>query len=164
MEITNEIRAKVFAPYVYNVFISWNDSVGRIYKFKLTPINIYNNNLLDIGHKLHLKPLSAITDEDIIGMCKALFSNIRIWVTNDSNHKIGIPMVSAISVEGYIVRLGYNGFIEYELENGTQDEYNEATFICLAYQFLQSKGYDIPHHLLGGKTLYEAGLAIYENN
>lgn len=30
------------------------------------------------------------------------------------------------------------------------------------YQFLQSKGYDMPHYLLGGKTLEESGLAVYE--
>lgn len=28
-------------------------------------------------------------------------------------------------------------------------------------QFLQSKGYDIPQYLLGGKTLEESGLAVY---
>lgn len=31
-----------------------------------------------------------------------------------------------------------------------------------AVQFLQSKGYDLPQHLLEGKTLHEAGLATYE--
>lgn len=29
-------------------------------------------------------------------------------------------------------------------------------------QILQSKGYDLPNYLLNGKTLQEAGLAIYE--
>ncbi len=33
-----------------------------------------------------------------------------------------------------------------------------------AFQFLQSKGYDLPHYLLSGKTLQEAGLAIYESD
>ncbi len=32
-----------------------------------------------------------------------------------------------------------------------------------SYQFLQSKGYDLPHYLLGDKTLEESGLAIYKN-
>lgn len=32
----------------------------------------------------------------------------------------------------------------------------------IAFQFLQSKGYDLPNWYLGGKTLYEAGLCIYE--
>ena len=32
---------------------------------------------------------------------------------------------------------------------------------CSAYQYLQSKGYDLPQYLLNGKTLKEAGLAIY---
>jgi len=31
-----------------------------------------------------------------------------------------------------------------------------------SFQFLQSRGYDLPNYLLGGKTLHEAGLAIYE--
>lgn len=33
----------------------------------------------------------------------------------------------------------------------------------MACQYLQSKGYDLPHYLLEGKNLKEAGLAIYEN-
>lgn len=32
----------------------------------------------------------------------------------------------------------------------------------IAVQYLQSKGYDLPHYLLGNKTLFETGLAIYE--
>ena len=34
--------------------------------------------------------------------------------------------------------------------------------ILLCFQYLQSEGYDLPQHLLGGKTLQECGLAIYE--
>jgi hypothetical protein len=33
---------------------------------------------------------------------------------------------------------------------------------CVTYQYLISKGYDLPNYLLGGKTLHECGLCIYE--
>ena len=36
------------------------------------------------------------------------------------------------------------------------------TTAALAFQFLQSRGYDLPHYLLNGKTLQECGLAIHE--
>jgi hypothetical protein len=37
----------------------------------------------------------------------------------------------------------------------------ELTKMMLITQYLQSKGYDMPQYLLGGKTLKEVGLAVY---
>jgi hypothetical protein len=47
---------------------------------------------------------------------------------------------------------------EFELSGALFSDWND---IPMAYQYLQSKGYDMPQYLLGGKTLKEVGLAVY---
>lgn len=41
-------------------------------------------------------------------------------------------------------------------------KYPDCVIPYQIYQYLQSKGYDLPHYLLGGKTLHKANLAIYK--
>ena len=81
------------------------------------------------------RPLSSITDEDAIEVVKIASLNLERSNTN-------FPAFKKF-VLGYCQSNGFNHNV---------------------FQFLQSKGYDLPHYLLGGKTLKEAGLAIYQED
>lgn len=146
MNTTNEIKAKVFAQYL-----------GQKWQWDLrgTPIlKLYSSDLTEIerfefGHnvKLILKPLSAITDEDAIEAGELL----GIYNRNIPN-AIG-PFKEHKTVSGLIIAF-FCDKLKLQPSN---------LLIATAYQYLISKGYDLPHYLLGGKTLHKAGLAIYEN-
>lgn len=105
--------------------------------------------------KLQLKPLSAITDEDAIEVAKMEgFVFYHIFRSNVS------PFVLQIKNEK-------NRFLSIaeNWENCHSDSDDGESGYMLntnVYQYLQSKGYDLPQYLLGGKTLHESGLAIYE--
>lgn len=140
MEITNEIKAKVFAQYLgqkvnaegsrlelisvcFNHIVCYNPPIGEVEGDEVE---------FDFSIYLMLKPLSAITDEDAIEVAK-------ITQENESYHNAGVG------------KMVVKGKWKFNME--------KYFFI---HQFLQSKGYDLPNYLLGGKTLHEAGLAIYE--
>ena len=125
MEIRNEIKIKVFAQY-------FGQKLGRH--------GCIDNSVLDIAefdyiqrHNilsevfLILKPLSAITEEHI----KELFKAISYGFMQT---KFIVEVLEALPYKKAII----------------------------AYQFLISKGYDLPNYLLNNKTLQESGLAIYK--
>ena len=136
MEITNEIKAMVFAQYLgkYMIFEK-SGRLNTLYGVNLSNDTVilfdgekqYDKSIWDF--KLRLRPLDEITDED--------------------------------ALSAYAVYYGYR--------SGEHTAYARAVITTLAvrynvYQFLQSKGYDLPNYLLDGKTLCEAGLAIYAEN
>lgn len=134
MQITNEIKVKVFAQYFGQQFKS---NAGS-FNFE----KIQSSGELDFGYtinevKLILKPISKITDEDAINIAQMCYLGDYPEITGKK-----------------IVK----GLFE-EFKNPYE---NNPTTIVKIHQYLQSKGYDLPHYLLGGKTLQEAGLAIYE--
>lgn len=152
-EITNETKAKVFAQYLGQPL----NSGKKI---------LLNGERLDeiaTGERdsiLILKPLSAITDND------------AIQVTRLGNNDLGsgVVKIGNIYTDTFCKTIMLHGehpnpFISkfYILFSG---EFKSGRFpaiqVGLIYQFLQSKGYDLPNYLLGGKTLHESGLCIYE--
>lgn len=138
MEITNEIKAKVFAQY-YGAQIIQHPLVitGSI-------IDTINRSGLEVI-KLKLKPLSAITDEDAVSLIK-LFS----------------PDATDIYLSKGVIYWTYD-FLGEPFEDTTDlSKIGELCFPPCVYQFLQSRGYDLPHFHLNGQTLKEAGLAVYE--
>ncbi|HWY09701.1 MAG TPA: hypothetical protein VN026_00175 [Bacteroidia bacterium] len=141
-EISNELKAKVFAQYLGQTF----KSNGRKYKMTVTETtNTHEKSLFfatDNVCELILKPLSTITDEDAI----------------EASSIIG--GASHLSKESQIAQLKEL----FSLPSFFVNQTNISGYKWLqCIQYLQSKGYDLPHFLLGGKTLQEAGLAIYEN-
>jgi hypothetical protein len=130
MEISNEIKAKVFAQYLGQKVITDVEMTERLEGVELdcirTDIGIYHFSVHN-DEVLVLRPLSAITDEDAIKCAK-------IYHGNSCDY-------SARSFKAVIEMLAEKSIV---------------------YQYLQSQGYDLPNYLLGGKTLQEAGLAIYE--
>ena len=98
------------------------------------------DNKGELIDKLILRPLSEIIDEDAIKVAYMFYPNQA-----ESN------------IQGK------------ELANHVREIINDPEanlsfeWPACAFQYLQSKGYDLPHYLLDGKTLHEAGLAIYES-
>lgn len=150
MEITNDIKAKVFAQY-----IGQDVAIPKNYKFSgyrtdaplAELIGVYDQSikLQDINcfypvqdFKLILKPISAITDEDKEYCYHRHSENCSYDYTQD-----------------------YNG-IKSAADHCFKKNPKHLFYLSNQYQYLISKGYDLPHYLLGGKTLHEAGLAIYE--
>jgi hypothetical protein len=139
MEISNEIKAKVFAPYLGIAWVRYNNPftegmrAGILTGHDLNRIE-HNKEPLAI---IRLKPLSEITNEDAIEVDKIIspkYSEIKHFHTA-TRGKVWIRDI-------------FSG--------------NQVSNVVEVYQFLQSKGYDLPQYLLGGKTLQECGLAIYE--
>jgi len=91
--------------------------------------------------KLILTPLSQISDKDAIEVDKIISGKQYADIKGFCNSTRGKIWVNDIFCNNEQTRKSY--------------------LVC---QFLQSKGYDLPHYLLGNKTLHECGLAIYESD
>jgi hypothetical protein len=162
MKIKEEIKAKVMLPYLgvkvdlsktqwykqesklRNRFIEAILAGGKSNKLSTIAciehnIKTQNNGLqwLNLSaFKLILKPLSEITDKEVLEVAKlngyrvdGSYKNYTLEITKDA--LLGKrPDVKIINVE--------------------------------CWQYLISRGYDLPQYLLGGKTLKQAGLAIYK--
>lgn len=150
MDITNEIKLKVFAQYLYQKVLFDGKIKGFLHGitnksiFDLIVLEDIDNNTPiykewnSLDTKLILKPLSQISDEDL-----------------DEVNKLNIH-IELMSKTKEIQR---------------QFQKNNLPLIIIAntkvYQMLQYKGYDLPNWLLTDsrgiwRTLKECGLAIYE--
>jgi hypothetical protein len=147
MEITKEIKEKVFGQYIGNL-ITWGEADFKGDKIHTILLNSQTiNNIFNMDTKLILKPLSAITDEDMVWVydtCNNLHEQRRIrpdWVKQNT------PSLKDMK------RQINNGHAHYK--GGYLSD-------SAVHQYLLSKGYDLPQYLLGWKTLHESGLAVYE--
>jgi hypothetical protein len=158
--ITNEKIAKAFLPYI-GVTAVFNFGQQKLFgvtksMFEKQEPNKWIALFEDENEEyvedcaLLLKPLSAITDEEILEVAKIEgLANAKITDRND--YKI------EITDDTYIFLLNFKGEICL-LKNKYVHEIAKPLAI---YQFLQEKGYDLPSWHLGGKTLKEAGYAVY---
>ncbi len=133
--ITSEIKAKVFAQYLSH-FIGTPGSlalIGTIEKLILDKVKVPT--------RLILRPLSSITDSEVMDCARIL-----------------LPLPTRITG---IVKLA-NGFEIHDFINdGLIDYISYSRLPASIYQYLQSRGFDLPHYLLDGKTLKESNLCIY---
>jgi len=146
MEISNDTKSRIFAQYLGQKVRVGIKSLAELTLMIDTSECISLDTLIHtniVGHKLILKPISNITDEDAIEVAKILLSN-------KLNDYLWNPIVGKELV-GIIASRRFYSFY-----------YKNATNWVDAYQYLQLKGYDLTHYLLNGKTLQECGLAIYE--
>ncbi len=167
MEISNEIKAKVFAGYLGQKIIYPMKKDGKyVYDPGFSPVVCFNPMQLNKMYQLHdtdvkllLTPLSSITDEDAIEVCKI----VKYYDYNKTD----------VRYQRLAAYLG-KGICLFHFDNWRWDNNHEFDgahtrkqisephpyFILPISQYLQSKGYDLPHYLLGGKTLIESGLAL----
>lgn len=169
MEITNEIKAKIFALYIgcyayvkhqelENFY--FNDKIiGISYKKSFdkwgikTSKSIYDYPISDC--QLILKPLSAITDEDAI---EVLF----IGEQDESREIIKVKRYDkGISIEYRFINK------KPELNNSNGYCYSEVGMVFSAFNlgileidYLRSKGYMLPYM---GIDLFDADIAITHN-
>jgi hypothetical protein len=148
MTISNEIKAKVFACYLgqkvrfYDADYNQGDDhvLDTIQRSGCGNTNMREFDFISSDIYLVLRPLSAITDEDAIEVA------LRMNFHNDEAAHYGKNFVKRAFND--LTRVGF--------------EFHPMSCV-LSYQFLQShRGYDLPMWILGGKTLKEAGLAVYE--
>lgn len=132
MEITNEIKAKVFGQYLgqkikHDAGIEDLKSVDT----QICYANFGWGNAKELGAqcKLVLKPLSAISDEDAVYVYSTY---------HKSDPSVCVPKWARRSINNW---------------DGLPSEISDL---------LRDRGYDIKNGLLGGKTLFDCGLAIYE--
>lgn len=149
MVITNEIKAKVFAQYLGQKCQGFIGDVKYGQSFILNGHGVeqvYKDRM-----KLILKPLSEITDDDAIEFYESSFFPQHQRRANDNK----------------LIEWGHN---EQSILQIKSDAFRsvlthvwKSDLPVYVADFLRFKGYDLPNYLLGGKTLHEAGLAIYEN-
>lgn len=139
MEITSEVKYKAAMQYYGCKILVCHNLEGKPVIEDFAGINIvFDLYAPDFDNKrdlLILKPISAISDEDAVE-CLKIHEMIQ--------HSNGM----------YVTEFSHISKIKIAIQAIT-------VFRADAYQFLQSKGYDLPNYILGGKTLKEAGLAIY---
>ncbi len=155
MEITDENKIKAIAQY-----IGQQVSIPAGYQFNGYATDdtqgefngIRNEGFIHIGDiggyydfknfQLILKPLSVVTDEDNIEVGK-IIGNLS---ENFTDGNLTVIKISKMFIENLLTgRLSKN-----------------AVLVIIVFQYLQSRGYDLPQYILNGKTLKEAGLAIYQ--
>ena len=143
-DISNEIKEKVFAQYLRQRWKFKNEAKGfekaTKHQLFLTDINhvLFNPEFKECGGIiLILKPLSKITKEDAWEIVRMRYGTGSMEIEEEAllNSAEGITN---------LIKEGDDCQIKI-------------------YQYLQSKGYDMPNYLLDNKTLEKAGLAIYEN-
>ena len=134
--MTNDIKFKVQLEY-FNCKIK---STKMGINCDWTTITDKTASRLNEDFVLLLNPLSSLTDEDAFVIYK--LNNFRAF-----NGKRTVP---SKGITQWLIGKYFSG-------RKVKWDFNLAS-----YQYLQSKGYDLPHYLLDGKTLKEAGLAIYE--
>jgi len=146
MEITNEIKARVFAQYLGQKINLKKE--GQAENLILNVHRLHYGMVLNkFGEvKLILKPLSSITDEDAIECLNICLA--EDWYSNETEKRAWVDILKTELIDGF-------GSVQMKIKP-------YFSMVWKIYQLLQSKGYDLPQYLLGGKTLQEAGLAIYE--
>jgi hypothetical protein len=174
MKISNETIAKVFAPYLFQnlecVIKTGDHWQQRSYLYEVNSSEVivsgksfpFSRPVRFNECKLILKPLSAISDEDAIEVAKLLNDKCKHFslVRENPLTRVYVKRTESDN-DGAIVEFNRNHFW-YEYDGNTIPVHSDVHLHC--YQFLQSRGYDLPMWQLGGKTLHEAGLAIYEND
>ncbi len=143
MEITKEIKSKVFAQYCGQMvrFVTnsesglWKIQGDMLYDFQEGEINIHSARII-------LRPLSAITKIELLQIAK-LYEPTAFDVTFNIN----------------TMELTFNFLTKSEIEVKGMIPINDSR---KSYQWFIENGFDTEQILLDGKTLTEAELAIYE--
>jgi hypothetical protein len=149
--ITNEIKAKVFASFL-NENTFWQDCDRA--PFKLLGIDTTKSERQILLHgdwsggtNPEMSCKDWINIEDVKIYRKPLDS-----ITDEDTIEVAKVRYSATHHWLILGRADIEGFLN-----------DKSQLTPMQYEFLASKGYDLPQYLLGGKTLQEVGLAVYEN-
>ena len=141
MDIPNEIKTKILAKYSgQKAKLTRIDSKDDIYIGEHPELRNRHNNSSIKSYKLILKPLSSLTDAD------------AKWIGSILTHR---DSKKNDVEEGRL-------FVDNILNNDRLSFNYLTPNIIWAIQYLEEYGYDLPQYFLEGRTLHEAGLAIYK--
>lgn len=163
MKITNEIKAKVFGQYLSY----YADQPTRLAVLSIIEKLLDGSRSSEkmSSHRIELKPLSSITDQDFKEAAKLLPDDFK----PRTDFKVFREGSTVVPSKMNVVFANVTGFKMFKIfvDDGTimlDDRIAPpcyTNYTLLIYQFLQSRGYDLPNYHLGGKTLEQAGLAYY---
>jgi len=175
MEITLETKFKVAMQYYgCDYLLCYNiEDTPVIERFigSNTRFDMYEPDLENKRELLLLTPLSKISDEDTIEVAKICNGGKNIGRIHKYDYKNQDGCRMFIELQGEFPDSGDNTvvffydngcidkFYPQAGENGKHSDLRPDEYM-LTYQYLQSKGYDLPHYLLNGKTPIEAGIAL----
>lgn len=168
MEITNDIKAKIFALYwgqmVQKGGMSQVDWAGRAGKCDVEDTSF-----------LELTPLSDITDEDMIQVASIVLGrkvvpielvrwDWRVYVVinreqSNSDKDVTLEYTVCLDFEDCKVRF----VIEHIRSNGAGIENTECPNALSAYDYLRSKGYALPYLNWSVDDLVEQGIFKLKN-
>lgn len=137
----NEYKA-VLQYYGQPFLVCYNIEKTPVIENVIPEFEMYEPDWLNKRDLLILKPICEISDDDAFELSNILnvrltkagkIETIKHWISKD-----------ILSTSGYFTIDG------------------DALKFLEAFDFLKSKGYDLPNILLGNKTLEQVGLAIYK--
>lgn len=145
MEITNEIKAKIFAQYI-PYFIGTPAALAICQVIENYIISGINNKKFP-DHRIELKPLSAISNEDAIEVAKIFHPGndaCQILRKNKQGDLFIIDIDSSHSVE-YSLQVEFNFSGQGNIHSHEYSSYIKESNVTEAYQYLQSRGYALPY-------------------
>ncbi len=140
MKILTDIKAKVFAQYLGQKIDNGKILSGSVLTDRFFALDESEERYREL--KLILKPLSAITEPQLLEIAK---------LYHPDAFNVSFNINTGELVWTYMV-----------MENVKQRAMIPIEDSAKAYQWFLQNGFDTKQILLGGKTLNEAGLAIYE--
>ena len=145
MEISNEIKFKVALQYYGQPF--------------LVCYNIENKPVIETFSGKNIE--EGMYEPDVQNKRELLI--LKSPFKNTELDKEFFQLLKEAESTSEDTLLKYNGIVG-NIESST-DRFAMSMFhnSSVMYQYCISKGIDLPNYLLGGKTLKEAGMAIYEN-
>lgn len=149
MEITNKIKQTIFAQYVNSCKIEMN----KFGSDEDVPTGEKSREIEDFDNII----LSILMDEDAFETYEPKLvlkpkSTSENQMAFDEEDYLSFKKIESITGELLKDAVGKDDFIS---------KMTISSF--LSYQYCVSRGIDLPQYFLDGKTLQEAGLAIYEN-
>lgn len=173
--ISNETKAKVIAQYIGQEFVDKYEAYQK-YKYVLIGVckseyQVDSENVwlaLSNGNEFtvegiqftSIRPLSELSNEEAVEVAKIFgFESPEPFELSNDRIILFCPQTNAS------ISIWFDG--EIMITDGERDISiggDGVPLYLLAYQYLQSIGIDLPQFLLGGKTLKEAGLALYQND
>jgi len=144
MEYSDEIKAKVFAQYLGCEFIY----SGTKDELRCT---------LDIGN------LNTMAEDKDFSECKLILKKLEDITDVDKKLLVNFFEKRTGTIKDVSIQDGWLCFNKKLQYSYTTSKFKlDESMNCMAYQFLQSKCYDIPNFYLDGKTPIEAGIAVDE--
>lgn len=135
-EISNEVKAKVFAMYLYQLMIAEGSEM------ELTGTNHMDGEPYLIGYNGHNGDGDFHPDD-----CKLILRQLN-QLTNEEKDELA-NILGVLRVDNFIQNFRHKSSYSINIHE-----------TIAAFQYLLSIGIDLPSIHLDGKTLIEAGLAI----